>query len=164
MVFTRAVQEGWSRRAVLGAAGAGAAGLASGCSWFDSSPPPPDPPDPLEPLLASTRALMVRYARTAAVHPELTDRLAPLRDTHEQHLAALRDLIGAPEPATPPAATPSPGPGIPADDDAAVDALREAEQDGRDEAAQACLDAAAARTVLLGAICAARATHLEVLG
>ncbi|GAB3972305.1 hypothetical protein [Plantactinospora veratri] len=41
--------------------------------------------------------------------------------------------------------------------------LREAEQQGRDAAAKACLEAPANRAALVGSVTAARATHLEVL-
>lgn len=163
-MFTGAVRAGWSRRAVLGAVGTGAVGAAASCSWFDTAGSDPPPPDPLAPLLAATRDLLVRYARTGAIHPELADRLAPLRHAHEQHTTALRQMVGLPEPAPPsPTSTSTAGPQVPADPDEAVEALREAEQDGVDRAEQACLDAPVERTMLLGSIYAARATHLEVL-
>jgi hypothetical protein len=160
MVFTRAVHGGWSRRAVLGAAGTvGAAGALAGCSWFAEDPPPP--PDPLEPLLAATRTLAARYAAALAAHPDLADRLAPLHEAHLAHETALVTLIGRPELAT---ASPSAQPvAPPADPDGVLAALRDAEQEGQDEAGRACLSAEPARAELLGSIAAARATHAEVL-
>jgi hypothetical protein len=176
MVFTVAMRDGdargWSRRSVLAAAAlAGTAATAGGCTWLGSPEPEPPPPDPLEPLLADTRALMARYEAARAAHPDLADALAPLQDAHTAHVAALRELIGLPDPATPsPGATPQPSPtptaaaGDIADDpDEAVGDLREAEAEAFEDAMQRCLDAPPERTPLLGSICAARATHLEVL-
>lgn len=152
---------------MLTAAGAGLTGslaVATGCDWWDRPPPPP-PPDPLEPLLSATRALRARYRHTIAVHPDVAERLQPLLQTHDAHVTALRDMIGRPELATPTpttSATPSP-PAVPAGSDEAVAALREAEERARDDARHACLQASAERAGLLGSICAARATHVEVL-
>lgn len=172
MVFTRPVQRGWSRRAVLGMFGTGmAAGIApaAGCSWWDSDPPPPPaPPDPLEPLLASTRDLAGRYAQTIAGYPELAGRLGPLHEAHLAHEAALLAVIGRPELAATSPGTPSgtaqsaAGPSASSPQEA-VAALRKGERDGREQAAQACLAAEPGRAALLGSITAARRTHLEVL-
>jgi hypothetical protein len=169
MVFTMAVRSGWSRRAVLRAAGSvSAVGVLSGCAWFDDEARIP-PPDPLEPLLAATRALADRYRTVLASHADLADRLGPLRDAHAAHAAALLELIGRPElaspppdtgPATPAGAGPTASPGEPADP---LAALREAERAAQAEAAQACLSAPPRRAALLGSITAARATHVEVL-
>lgn len=152
---------------MLAAAGAGLTGglaVTTGCDWWNRPAPPP-PPDPLEPLVSATRALAARYRRTIAVHPDVAERLHPLLQTHDAHVTALLDLIGRPEPATPTpttSATPTP-PAVPAAADEAVAALREAEEHARDEARHACLQAPADRAGLLGSICAARATHVEVL-
>jgi hypothetical protein len=151
---TGAVQR-WTRRAVL----AGVVAL-SGCSWLEREPDEPTPPDPLEPLLASTRALAARYQSALAAHPELADRLRALHENHRVHEAALLELIGRPE-----LASPSPGAGTwspPLGEDV-LGELREAEQAAREEAAQACLAASPERTAVLGSITAARATHAEVL-
>jgi hypothetical protein len=169
MVFTVAVRDGaapgWSRRAVLGAmALAGAAATVSGCTWGDSPPPEPPPPDPLEPLLESTRELAEWYDGVLAAHPDLADALAPLRDAHHAHESALVEMIRGPRVATPsPGMTPAPrGPDllVPAEPDEAVAELRRREEEGRTDAARACLAAPAERAALLGAVCAARATHL----
>lgn len=182
MVFTVAVRDGWSRRAVLGAAGsAGVAAALSGCTWLDPDPPPPPPPDPLEPLLAATRALADRYQRVLTAHPPLADRLRPLYEAHRAHAEALLAVIGRPELAspspepgarTPPGddpgegASPDPGAdpgGAPGDPAEAVAELREAERAGQEEAAEACLSAPPERAALLGSITAARASHVAVL-
>jgi hypothetical protein len=173
MVFTMAMQvrggPGWTRRAVLAAAGSTLAGTASGCSWPGSDPPPPPPPpDPLEPLLAGTRALADRSPRVLAGHPGLAGRLSPLHRAHREHETALLAVI-----ARPGLASPSPGSGtwhpprasrpVPTDPVDAVAELRAAEQQARTEAARACLSAPPGRAALLGSITAARATHAEVL-
>jgi len=167
MVFTMAVRYGpvWTRRAVLGAAGgAGVAGVLAGCSLFAREQPEP-PPDPLAPLLASARALLARYQEAIADHPDLAERLEPIRQAHAAHAEALEELIGPPATPTsgvwsPPLATPTAGTGNPAD---VLAALAEVERAGEREARLACLSAPPERTGLLGSITAARATHAEVL-
>jgi hypothetical protein len=163
---------GWTRRAMLGAAGGAAvAGAVAGCSWLGTDPPRPPPPDPLEPLLATTQALAARYQRVLATHPDLAGRLRPLHQAHLAHLEALLAVIGRPELATPAAGTwappldrtPGPGPASPAGPADPVAGLREAEWAARAEASQACLTAPPERAALLGSITAARATHAEVL-
>jgi hypothetical protein len=179
MVFTVPVpRRGWarelSRRELLAAAlatGAGTAGALSGCSLLRPDPPPP--PDPLEPLLAGVRALAGRYATVIAAHPDLAGRLDPLARAHAAHAAALVELIGRPELATPAAGPGGSGPASSAgsgtwtppvgDADAALAALREAEREGRREAARACLAAPPERAGLVGSIAAARASHAEAL-
>jgi len=158
VVFTGAVQGGWSRRALLIAA-VGAAGSAlTGCSWRDGDPPPPEP-DPLAPLLAATEELAARYEAVRAARPELADRLAAIHQTHLAHVDALRELIGAAPSSPPPSPTPPP-----VGDPATVLAeLRDRERVAQTEAAAACLSAPSTRVALLGSIAAARATHVVVL-
>lgn len=174
----------WSRRAVLGKAGsvlAGAAGAAltgtvAGCRWWEGDSSSSSPPDPLAPLLASTRALVARYERVLEAHPDLTGRLGPLVATHTAHAAALAEMTGdrnatarpgraSAGPSTDPSAAPSAGssPATTPAPQAAVAGLREAEREALEEAVQACLVAAPERLARLGSICAARATHPEVL-
>jgi hypothetical protein len=162
---------GWTRRAVLAAgAGVAVAGPVTGCTWWRPDPQPPPPPDPLEPLLAGTRALAGRYDRTLAAHPELAGRLRPLHQAHLAHEGALLATIGRPElasPSPPPAtgtwSPPLAGRGIATDPVDAIGELREAERNGRREAAQACLAGPPERAALLGSITAARASHAEAL-
>jgi hypothetical protein len=170
MVFTVAVRNDgpthWTRRVVLTAAAAGVAGSTTGCAWFESTPPQPPPPDPLEPMLAEARDLANRYARTVVVHPELVRLLEPLQATHHAHVAALLEVIDRPELATPsPSASPAAAEsrGIPAAEDEALSELRALEQEAQERAGQACLQAPAERAELLGSICAARASHVQVL-
>lgn len=175
MVFTVAVRQPsptrWPRRAVLTAGATSLAGIAAGCTWLGPGQQEPPPPDPLEPLLTDTRALAGRYARTLVAHPDLTKRLAPLRAAHLAHAAALRDEIGGAEPTTVPPgntfpaaiASPVGVSDVPADPEDALSSLREQEESAREAAREACLQAPVERTGLLGSICAARASHLEVL-
>jgi hypothetical protein len=180
-----------ARRTVIGAVGmVGVSAVLTGCTWTGTTASTPQPPpDPLEPLRRSTHELVSHYRRVLDAHPRLAGMLAPLHTSHTAHLAALREVIDGPSPganapggspvppATPPAgrsAPPGPAwaPGVSsppaeidvaAEPDAAVDDLRAAERRAFEEAVQACLDAAPERTAILGSICAARATHLEVL-
>jgi hypothetical protein len=173
MVFTVAVRphrpERWTRRVVLATGATSLAGAATGCGWFRSGPPEPDPPDPLEPLLTATRDLVDRYARTLVRHPDLAGRLDALHDTHAVHVTALLAVIGRPELATP---SPGPSPGrsasptpsaIPSEPDEAIDELTNREQEALAAAREACLASPVERIELLGSLCAARASHLEVL-
>lgn len=168
MVFTVAVRPEpsirWTRRAVLAAGATGLAGATSGCTWFGSAPPEPPPPDPLEPLLAGARELADRYARTLVAHPDLAGRLDPLRAAHFAHVAALVEVIDRPGTASPfTTGSPVGVSDIPADADEALEDLRKREDSARDAAREACLAAPAERAGLLGSICAARASHGEVL-
>lgn len=133
----------------------------AGCDLFESEPEPVASPDPLAPLLAGTLELAGRHEAAIAAHPELADRLTPVLEAHRQHATELAKVTGATTPspvATTPAATPPAG-----DAKATLAALRAAEQQGQKAAADACLAAPAERAALLGSICAARATHLEVV-
>ncbi len=143
---------------MLVAAAASGVLAAAGCSLFRSPPPPPDP---LEPLRTATAALLARYEQAMARHPELAERLGPVRDVHAAHLAALDDLLGGPATGGPVPADASPPAGE--GPEAVLRGLREAEADAEREAAVACLAAPPERAFLLGAICAARAAHQVVL-
>ncbi|MFZ3494338.1 hypothetical protein ACODT5_14135 [Streptomyces sp. 5.8] len=84
-----------SRRGLLaGAAGIAGAALLSGCS--DDGPPAAAPEVPLERRMRETAVreserLLERYDATAAAHPALAVRLAPLRASVAAHTAALAD-------------------------------------------------------------------------
>ncbi|MFG2878583.1 hypothetical protein ACGFYU_26865 [Streptomyces sp. NPDC048337] len=98
-----------SRRSLLaGAAGAAGAALLAGCS--DGPSPDGDPAIPLERRMreAAVREsgrLLERYDATAAAHPALAGRLAPLRAAVAAHAAAL-----SPTPAGSPSASRSASP------------------------------------------------------
>nr|WP_242438692.1 hypothetical protein [Streptomyces sp. CB00455] len=101
-----------SRRSLFcGAAGVAGAALLTGCS--DGSAPGRHAGIPLERRLReaavrdSTR-LLERYDTTAAAHPALAERLAPLRAAVAAHAAALSPTPpGTPTPAPPGSAAPS---------------------------------------------------------
>ncbi|MGW5401829.1 hypothetical protein [Streptomyces sp. NPDC003952] len=137
-----------SRRGLLaGAAGIAGAALLSGCS--DGGTPAADPEVPLERRMRETAVresgrLLERYDATAAAHPALAERLAPLRASVAAHTAALGDggspapsrSASAPSPASSPApsgtaaaAPPAPGAApVPAAPAEALTALADAER------------------------------------
>ncbi|MFI7605449.1 hypothetical protein ACIBTV_10015 [Micromonospora sp. NPDC049366] len=131
----------------------------AGCGLFDRDEGPPPAADPLHPLLDEALALAASYREAAGAVPELADRLTPIAETHESHAAELARVIGATPPSPAPSATGTP----PAGADAALAALRQAEQAARNAAVTACAAAPAERAALVGSIAAARATHLEAL-
>jgi len=147
---------------VLGGLAGTVAGAALAGCWPNSTrKPSPPSPHPLTPALGGTQALVDRYQATIAGYPDLADRLQPLLADHQAHLAALRKAMGLPAPSAS-ASVPATASGA-ADQDAAVAALKAAEQSGRTEAVTACLAAPATHAPLLGSIAACRATHVEVL-
>ncbi|MFG2054955.1 hypothetical protein ACGFI9_13075 [Micromonospora sp. NPDC048930] len=154
---------GHSRRNLLRAGAlvalGGAAVPLTGCDPFDRGNNSP-PPDPLEPLAAESAALEARQRAAVAAAPALADRLTAIADAHRAHAEELRKVIGRAAPSGSPAATPT----LTATDPEGVLAeLRQAEQQGRENAAKACAAAPADRAALLGSIAAARATHVEAL-
>ncbi|MGC1213858.1 MAG: hypothetical protein WA890_21680 [Micromonospora sp.] len=147
------------RAGALAALG-GAALPLTGCDLFDPEDKKTSAPDPLEPLAAEAAELAGRHRAAIAADPGLTDRLTPIADAHQAHADELRRVIGRQAPSATPAGTPT----APATDpDGLLAALREAEQQGRENAAKACAAAPAERAALLGSIAAARATHVEAL-
>ena len=155
---------GRSRRDVLrGVVGvvaiglAGSAGLA-GCDLFgtDDGDEPPASTELLG-FLTATASLEARYTATMTAVPALTASLTPVRDAHRQHLQTLAGALGVAVPQA------SPGDAPPAERAEALAALATAEKAARDDAVAKCLAATPRLASLLGAIAAARATHLEVL-
>jgi hypothetical protein len=167
---------------VLVALAAAPVGLAAACRGTPGTPPPSSepaaspPPDPFTEHLTAERQLLSKYQATIGRHPSLAKRLAPLRDDHAAHAAALERELGlvppsptaSPATASPgsPAASPTPDksavaavPGTPA---AALAALRAAERAAAAARSAACLTAPAARAPLLASIAACEASH-EVL-
>lgn len=137
----------------------GAAAPLTGCDLFDRDDESRSP-DPLEPLAAEATTLEARHRAAATAVPALAERLTAIADAHRAHAEELRKVIGRPAPS----GSPAPGPSAaPADPDTVRTELRQAEQEGRDNAAKACAAAPAERAALLGSIAAARATHVEAL-
>ncbi|MFF4391402.1 hypothetical protein ACFY0G_32135 [Streptomyces sp. NPDC001552] len=126
-----------SRRSLLaGAAGAAGAALLTGCS--DSLPTDASFTIPLERRMRETAVrdstrLLERYDTTAAAHPALAERLAPLRAAVAAHAAAL-----SPTRSAPPSPSPSPSGGTGA---AAPTASGEPVSPKPDEALTALADA-----------------------
>jgi hypothetical protein len=165
---------------VLVALAAAPAALVAACRDSPTAAPPPTgsptspaAPDPLAEHLAAERRLLAGYQATIARHPSLATRLAPLRDDHVAHVAALGSELGiAPPSGTAPAgttgpasptATPTPEasaraavPGTPA---GAVAALRAAERAAAAARSAACLTASPDRAPLLASIAACEASH-----
>ncbi|MEU9823725.1 hypothetical protein [Micromonospora chersina] len=137
----------------------GTAAPLTGCDLFDRDDES-RPPDPLEPLAAEASALEARHRAAATAVPALAEQLTAIADAHRAHAEELRKVIGRPAPSGSPAAGPS---AAPADPDTVRTELRQAEQEGQQNAARACAAAPAERAALLGSIAAARATHVEAL-
>jgi len=139
-------------RAVVGAAVA--APVLAACDLFQPDTPPP--PDPLTDFYFDTLALAALY------ESDSRPLVAPIRDAHKAHAAALAAIM-SPRPASagpvPPSTRPS---GAPSSPDTPT-ALREAEQKAWQKAVEACVAAPAERATLLGEIAVARACHLEAL-
>ncbi|GIJ77075.1 hypothetical protein Xph01_15070 [Micromonospora phaseoli] len=154
-----------SRRAVLRAGAllalGGAAVPLTSCGLLDRDEQPPQP-DALTPLIDEALRLAAGLRAAATAHPELTDRLVPLAESHEAHAAELTRVVGGPT-ATPSGSAVSPSSAPSADRSATLTALRQSERAGRDAATRACATAPAERAALLGSVAAARATHLEAL-
>ncbi|MEU6399885.1 hypothetical protein ABZ867_23280 [Streptomyces cinnamoneus] len=129
-----------SRRSLLaGAAGAAGAALLTGCT--DDRSAASDPAISLErrmreAAVRDSARLLERYDTTAAAHPDLVARLAPLRAAVAAHTAALSPATasGSPSPAPSPsggtgAAAPAPsGEPVPAKPAEALTALADAER------------------------------------
>jgi hypothetical protein len=131
------------------------------CDPFDRDTEPP-PPDPLAPLIADALALAAQHEAAVAAHPDLAGRLNPIAAAHRAHATELARVLAVP---TGPSGSPTIATSPPADGESrsVLAALRTAEQQGRDRAAQACAQAPATRAALVGSIAAARASHAEAL-
>jgi hypothetical protein len=168
-----------TRRQALAAAFALA--CAAGCHGRGApaeapSPPSqtrPPPPDPLVAILDTEQRLIAAYDATAAAHPALATRLAPMRADHAEHASALERALGRTPPATlgtsspgtgsAGAGTPTPAPPrVPGNRTRALAALRAAERAAAAARASAAETAPADRAVLLASIAACEASH-EVL-
>ena len=167
------------RRTLLGLLGA-SIGVGAGLAGCTTSQDPADPttgaplPSPSEdtdaPLRtlvqADERALIGLYAQAIAAYPDLSDRLRPLADQHQQHFDALET---APENVDPDRAAesiaPPSFPALPANDVAAALAvLSNAERTAADQRTESCVGARSSDlTRLLALIAASEASHSQVL-
>jgi hypothetical protein len=119
---------------------------------------------------ADSTALLARYDATAAAHPALAGRLAPLRAQVALHVQAFTpsgpsggQASGAPS-APPPRPASSHGPAVPAAQAAALDALASAETALADSRTSTALHAPADLARLLASVAACGAAHAVLLG
>ncbi len=156
-------------------------GFAAACTGTPGPAPTPTgvtttepPPDPLADHLAAERRLLGSYQATIAQHPALAKRLAPLRDDHSAHVAALEQEMGLTPSATPTAtgtgtatASPTPEvtgiPPVPATAPLALLALKNAEHAAATARAAGCLTADDTAAPLLASIAACESSHEVVL-
>ena len=142
------------RRAVLTGGLAVPLAALAGCSGGAAHGAPADPTAELSGRAArDSTALLARYDATAAAHPALADRLRPLRAQVALHLAAF----------TPPGGSPGPAPGVPADQNAALATLADAERRIADTRTAALQDAPPELARLLASVAAAGACHAALL-
>ncbi|MFE0580289.1 hypothetical protein [Streptomyces sp. NPDC058874] len=163
-----------SRRSLLaGAAGAAGAALLTGCT--DGRPAVADPAVSLErrmreAAVRDSARLLERYDATAAVHPDLTARLAPLRAAVAAHASALSPAgAGSPSPSASPsggtgAAAPAAGGGpVPAKPAEALTALADAERSLSETRTIDLAGAPGELARLLASVAACGAVHVHLL-
>ncbi|WP_307792370.1 hypothetical protein [Streptomyces verrucosisporus] len=172
------------RRSLLATGAAGAAALLlTGCSWEE--------PTAAERGLASagerlrgaaargSAALLVRYDRTLAAHPDLAERLEPLRADVARHVKAFGGTgsgasagpkaSGTPKASESTGGSPAPdasrstGAGVPADPGRALAALANAERAAADALTRALDGAPPELARLLASVAAAGAVHVYLL-
>lgn len=146
-----------SRRAVLGLA---AGALLSGCLPGKHRADPPAAPDPDLGVAASIRAdelgLIAAYDAAIATFPALAATLAPVREQHEEHLAALPgDRRSGSPMALQQAMTPDPA--------AALRSLVAAERAAAAARIADCLAASPRLAPLLASLGASEAAHASAL-
>lgn len=142
--------------ALLAGATAGTSAVLSGCSLFDrggTDAVAPADLDTLRSVAGDSLGLADRYEQAIAQAADQAARLAPIRDAHREHAAAIARSLGASASA----------PSRPGDGPAGLRGLQEAERSAAERAATACVAVAAHHAPLLGAIAAARASHAEAL-
>ncbi|WP_410536106.1 hypothetical protein [Streptomyces sp. KL2] len=166
------------RRSLLATGVAGAAALLlTGCSQ--------ERPTAAERRLASaderlrraaargSAALLARYDRTLAAHPDLAGRLEPLRADVARHVRAFGGTEpggpGSPKDSGSPGGSPAPeaargtGAGVPADPGRALSALANAERTAADALTRALDGAPPELARLLASVAAAGAVHVYLL-
>lgn len=157
------------------------AGTLVGCTTPQAPEPPPEP-DPDVALTAQAadreRSLLAAYDAALAAVPSLTDRLAPLRAEHAEHLAALGALDPAPTPSStsapptssPPVSPPAPpsppptGPAPVTDPATVLASLAEAERTVSGRHGDAAVRAGRELAGVLAALAASEAAHPVALG
>ncbi|MFF3647041.1 hypothetical protein ACFYXV_00145 [Streptomyces sp. NPDC002181] len=169
-----------SRRSLLaGAAGVAGTALLTGCSGGSGSPDA-DTAVPLERRMRETAVreserLLERYDATAAAHPALAARLAPLRMAVAAHVGALapagpaasRSPIGAPPPASssaaPAGAAAASGEPVPPAPEEALTALADSERSLAEARTVTLAGAPGELARLLASVAACGAVHAYLL-
>ncbi|MFJ2819513.1 hypothetical protein ACIO7M_00140 [Streptomyces toxytricini] len=176
---------GPSRRSLLaGAAATAGAALAAGCSGGSRPPAPPSGVALERRMRASavrdSERLLERYDATAAAHPALAGRLAPLRSAVAAHAGALAwpggaggaagKAAGAASGPAAPSGTQSPGGTPPADGvqvppepEKALAALADAEQALAEARTAALAGAPGELARMLASVAACGAVHVHLL-
>ncbi|KES06623.1 hypothetical protein BU52_14510 [Streptomyces toyocaensis] len=111
-------------------------------------------------------ALAARYDAVLAAHPELTERLRPLRAEVVRHAEAFGGTASAPpspSPSGPASASPSPSAAVPAKEKDALAELAAAEREIADRRAEELLAAPGGLARLLASVAAAGAVHVYLL-
>jgi hypothetical protein len=112
--------------------------------------------DLLRAVAADATGLAARYDVVIGALADQAARLAPIRDAHRDHAAALTRLLDdSPRPAT--------SSGSAVDTAPSLKALAESEKAAAGRAATASLQVAAFHAPLVGTIAACRASHVEAL-
>ncbi|WP_209312939.1 hypothetical protein [Streptomyces lonarensis] len=121
---------------------------------------------------ADSRLLLARYDATLATHPDLADRLLPLRGTVAEHLAAVVAAAGATTASARPggegaaagdAGAPADATAVPAEPEAAVSELSRSEAEVSERRLVALADAPPELARLLASLAAAGATQCYLL-
>jgi hypothetical protein len=151
------------RRGVLAGGFVAMAALTAGLAGCRDTPKA-QPPSPILPVRADSLALLAAYDATLRRHPDLADRLKPLREDHHRHVRELEHELGSATPSASGSASPTPSASpVPAGADAALGALTGQEKQAEKHARQSCLTAPDRYATLFGSIAACRASHVEAL-
>jgi hypothetical protein len=151
------------RRGVLAGGVAAAVALTAGLAGCRDTPKA-QPPSPILPVREDSLALLAAYDATLRRHPDLADRLKPLREDHHRHVRELDRELGSATPSASGSATVSPSVSpVPSSADAALGALTGQEKQAEQRARRSCLAAPDRYATLFGSIAACRASHVEAL-
>ncbi|MEU8726564.1 hypothetical protein [Streptomyces antimycoticus] len=159
------------RSLLLGGGALGAVALLSGCS--DDAEPRRDAGGEAAVALLRSRgardstALLARYDATVDAHPDLGERLAPLREETARHAAVFTTKDRSASPSATASRSPSSGgqrvPKVPQDEKQALSALAQAERQTADTRTAALATAPPELARLLASVAACGAAHVYLL-
>ncbi|WP_344319683.1 ferritin-like domain-containing protein [Streptomyces yatensis] len=159
------------RSLLLGGGALGAVALLSGCS--DDAEPRRDTGGEAAVALLRARgardstALLARYDATVDAHPDLAERLAPLREETARHAAVFTTKDRSASPSATASRSPSAGgqrvPKVPEDEKQALSALAQAERRTADTRTAALATAPPELARLLASVAACGAAHVYLL-